>query len=141
MADQPRPQFLRVQPDVLGHPRGDRQPHRIRRQHQRPVLRECPGHGAQQRMHPIRLQHQQVRVTAHDQHIPGQVPEPPRRQPGPHRSNVINREYRHFRTIAAPARQLLLGEPLSLPNYLSGAGVVGPFLTIARSRSFFRGVR
>ena len=105
MADQPRPQVLRVQPDVLCHPRGDRQPHRVRRQHQRPVLRERPPHRAQQRMDPIRLQHQQVRITANDQHIPGQVPESPRRQPGPHRINVINREYRHFRTIAAPAAQ------------------------------------
>jgi len=51
-------------------------------------------------MDPVRLQHRQVRITANRQRLPGQLRQPPRRQPGTHSGNVINPENRHAQTIA-----------------------------------------
>jgi hypothetical protein len=114
---QPRPQLIGMQADVLGHTLRDGEPHSVRRQHQRPVPGERPPDRTQQRMHPIRLQHRQVRIAAGCQHLSGKLSQPPRRQPGPHSGNVINPENRHGQTISRQAAaQKARGEPGTLQN-------------------------
>ena len=77
VAHQPRPQLLGVQTDVLGEALRDRQPHRVRSQHEPTMIGERTPHRPEQRMHTIRLDDRRTRVTTDRERVHDQVTKRP----------------------------------------------------------------
>jgi hypothetical protein len=95
VADQAGPQRLGMQPHVLRHPMRDGQPHRVGRQHQRPVRGERPADGAEQRMYPVRRKDWKLLVTTDDDRVRPHLTHRAGRQCLRRREDVVDHQGRH----------------------------------------------
>lgn len=89
--------FLGVQLHVLCDPAGDRQPDRVRGQHERPVFGERLRDGAQQRVDAVGYQH--LGVAPDHERVRELVRERLGRQGVGGGRDVIDREGHHSRTV------------------------------------------